>query len=140
MGVRGLGSVDVSKLDKFSGRFGKGMVPVLGLAAVVIALGFDVLFMKLPIHGGFLAKLWYFTTALSFAAAGYGAAVTTRASKGFIFTSAVVVGLVYGAGDLGLESFVGLPFSTALSIAIQGVVIALVCGIGAAIAGLKRRA
>lgn len=140
LGIRGVGSVDLAKMNKFAGRFGSGMAIVLGLAAILVATAFDVLFLKLPIGGGFIARLWYLTTAVSFAAFGYGSAVTTRASKGLVFVTAVLVALGYGAADIGLQSVLsGLSLKTALFVAAQGVAIAAICGIGAAIKGFRQR-
>jgi hypothetical protein len=141
IGVRGLGSVDLAKMNKFAGRFGKGMVPVMGLVAIAVSIGFDLLFIELPFGGHIVGRLWYFTTALAFAAAGYGAAVTTRAGKGFVFTSAVVIALLYGAADIGLEAVLeGVTVGSALFLAVQGVVIAIGAGFFAARQGFKQRA
>ena len=140
LGVRGVGSVDLSKMNQHAGRFGSGMVPVLGIAAVVVATLFDVLFLKLPIGGSFIGKLWYFTTAISFAAFGYGSALMTRAGKGMVITTAIVVAVLYGAADIGVEAVLeGATVGSALFLAIQGVVIALVVGIGASLKGFAQR-
>jgi hypothetical protein len=102
----------------------------LGLAAVVVALVFDVVFLKvhIPGIGGYA---WYLTTALSFAGAGYAGLKWTQATQGIAMTAAAVAAVAYGALDLGLGLVLeGLSLGGSIVLAAQGIAIALVCGIG----------
>lgn len=111
----------------------------LALGAVVIALIFDVIFLRvhIPGIGGYA---WYLTTALSFAGAGYGGAKWTRASQGTAMAAVVIAGLLYGVADLGLGLVLeGLEMQSAMFLGIQGVVIAAVCGGGGVRRGLSAR-
>lgn len=102
----------------------------LGIVAVLVALIFDVVFLKvhIPGVGGYA---WYLTTALSFAAAGFGGAKWTRASQGTAYTAVAFAGIIYGLADIGLGLVLeDLAMSGALFLGIQGLVIAVVCGGG----------
>jgi hypothetical protein len=111
----------------------------LGLVAVVVALVFDVIFLKVSIPGvGGYA--WYLTTALSFAGAGYLGIKWTRASQGTAMAAVVVAGALYGVADLGLGLVLeGLVMSSALFLGVQGVVIACICGGGGVRKALAER-
>lgn len=139
-GIGSVGNVDLSKMNKFAGRFGAGMVPVMGVGAIVFAALFDILFVRLPFHFPMMNRLWYITTALAFALAGYGSSLMTKAGKGFVFTTAVVVAILYGAADIGIMTVLeGATVSGSLFLAVQGVGIGIVCGIGAALKGFAQR-
>jgi hypothetical protein len=102
----------------------------LGLAAVVVALVFDVIFLKvhIPGVGGYA---WYLTTALSFGGAGFGAAKWTKASKTLAGASVVVAAVLYGVADLGLGVVLeDLSMGSAIFLAVQGFAIALFTGFG----------
>jgi|GEM_PF-4331637 len=102
----------------------------LGFAAVVVALVFDLVFLKIHIPGvGGYA--WYLTTALSFAGAGWASIMWTRAGKSLAMTAAGIAGVVYGIADLGLGLVVeDLSMGSAIVLGAQGVAIACVCGFG----------
>lgn len=105
-----------------------GVAFALGIVAVLVALLFDVIFLKvhIPGVGGYA---WYLTTALSFAGAGYGGAKWTRASQATAYTAVAMAGVLYGLADVGLGLVLeGLPMGGALFLGIQGVVIAVVSG------------
>jgi hypothetical protein len=102
----------------------------MGIAAVVVALVFDVIFLKvhIPGVGGYA---WYLTTALSFAGAGYFAIKWTRATQSVAMTAVAVAGVLYGLSDIGLGLVLeDLAMGTAMFLGIQGFVIACVCGGG----------
>lgn len=102
----------------------------LGFAACLVALVFDLVFLKvhIPGVGGYA---WYLTTALSFAGAGYAGRKWTRASTGMATAAAGVAAAVYGALDLGLGLVIeDLSLGAALVLAAQGIVIAAACGVG----------
>jgi hypothetical protein len=112
---------------------------VLGVVAVVVALVFDVIFLKvhIPGVGGYA---WYLTTALSFAGAGYLGIKWTRASQGTAMTSVAVAGVLYGLADIGLGLVLeDLPMGSAMFLGIQGLVIACVCGGGGVRKALSER-
>ncbi len=112
---------------------------VLGVGAVLVALLFDVIFLKvhIPGVGGYA---WYLTTALSFAAAGFGGAKWTRASQSTAYTAVAVAGVLYGLADVGLGVVVeDLAMGSALFLGIQGLVIALVCGGGGVRKGMAAK-
>lgn len=103
---------------------------LLPLVAVAVALVFDVVFLNVhvPGVGGYI---WYLTTALSFAGAGFAAIKWTRASSTTATVGMGIAGLLYGAGDLGLEMVVEhLTVNDAIYLAAQGIAIAFVCGFG----------
>jgi hypothetical protein len=110
-----------------------------GLIAVVVALVFDVIFLKIHIPGvGGYA--WYLTTALSFAGAGYLGIKWTRATQGTAMTAVAMAGVLYGIADLGLGLVLeDLPMGSALFLGIQGLVIAAICGGGGARKALAER-
>ena len=102
----------------------------LGIVAVVVALVFDVVFLKVHIPG-VGAYAWYLTTALSFAGAGYFGIKWTRASQSTAMTAVAVAGVLYGIADLGLGLVLeDLAMGSAMFLGIQGLVIACVCGGG----------
>ncbi len=110
-----------------------------GLAAVVLALVFDVIFLKvhIPGVGGYA---WYLTTALSFAGAGYFGIKWTRATQATAMMSVAVAAIVYGIADLGLAVVLeDLPMGSALFLGIQGLVIAAICGGGGVRKALAER-
>jgi hypothetical protein len=112
---------------------------VFGLLAVVVALGFDVLFLKVnvPVADDYV---WYLTTALSFAGAGYASALWTRAGRGLVTGVVTTTAFVYGAADVGLALVlddVGLV--RAASLAAIGVVIAIGTGMAGAYRGWRAR-
>ncbi|MBX3191878.1 MAG: hypothetical protein KF819_33110 [Labilithrix sp.] len=111
----------------------------LALVAVVVALIFDVVFLKVHIPGvGSYA--WYLTTALSFAGAGWGSATWTRASKMTAMTAMTIAAILYGAADLGLGFVLeGLSLSGAIMLGAQGLAIACVCGFGAIYKGFAAK-
>ncbi len=113
---------------------------VMGLGAVIIALVFDVIFTKISIPG-VGAYVWYATTALSFAGAGYGSALFTKAGRGL--TTGVVIGsaLIYGAGDLSLGLVLEeMDFSSAIFLGAQGIGIGIFCGLGGMYRGAQQKA
>ena len=102
----------------------------LGIVAVVVALVFDVIFLKvhIPGVGGYA---WYLTTALSFAGAGYFGIKWTRASQSTAMTAVALAGVLYGLADIGLGLVLeNLAMGGAMFLGIQGLVIACVCGGG----------
>ena len=132
MGKLGAGVPQLSGLPS-AAAFG------LAIVAVVVALVFDVIFLKvhIPGVGGYA---WYLTTALSFAGAGYLGIKWTKASQGTAMTSVAIAGIVYGIADLGLGLVLeDLAMGTAMFLGIQGVVIACVCGAGGVRKALAER-
>jgi hypothetical protein len=111
----------------------------LALGAVVVALVFDVIFLKVHIPGvGSYA--WYLTTALSFAGAGWGSATWTRASKMTALTAMGIAAVLYGAADLGLGLVLEeLSLGGAIVLGAQGVAIACVTGFGAIYKGFAAK-
>ncbi len=100
----------------------------LGIVAVVVALAFDVVFLKvhIPGVGGYA---WYLSTALSFAAAGYFGFKWTRASQATSMVAVAISGALYGVASLGLGVVVEhLVMGSALFLGLQGLVIAVICG------------
>lgn len=112
---------------------------VLGIAAVAVALVFDVIFLKVSIPGvGGYA--WYLTTALSFAGAGYGSIKLTRASKTVAMAAVGVAAALYGIADLGLGMVLeDLPMSGAIILGAQGVGIAIFTGFGGVFKAMRER-
>lgn len=110
-----------------------------GIVAVLVALVFDVIFLKVSIPGvGGYA--WYLTTALSFAASGYFGIKWTKATQGTAMIAVVVAGILYGIADLGLGIVLeDLPMGGALFLGIQGVAIACICGGGGVRKALSER-
>lgn len=100
-----------------------GLSLACGLLSVVVALGFDVVFMKYP--AGWLGYLWYVTTVASF---GGGAFVAARATPVLARRAGLVVllafGVAYGAADIVLammlqqQTFSGALFGGVLGAAI----------------------
>ncbi len=112
----------------------------LAIAAVVVALVFDVIFLKvhIPGIGGYA---WYLTTALSFAGAGFGAMKFTRATRTVALTAIGVAGVLYGFADLGLSMVLeDVTIGGAFFLGVQGLVIALVTGGGGIHRGARARA
>ena len=110
-----------------------------GLGAVVLALVFDVIFLKvhIPGVGGYA---WYLTTALSFAGAGYFGIKWTRATQATAMMSVAMAAVLYGIADLGLGVVLeDLPMGSALFLGIQGLVIAAICGGGGVRKALAER-
>jgi hypothetical protein len=130
-------------LGNLAGKGPKGLpAPIsfgLTLAAVAIALIFDVVFLKIHIPGvGGYA--WYLTTALSFAGAGWASIMWTKASKSLATTAMVVAGIVYGIADLGLGLVLeDLSMAGAIILGAQGVAIACVCGVGGIYKALRAK-
>src|SRR5262249_45671560 len=113
---------------------------VFGILAVAVALGFDVLFLKIDIPGAG-GYVWYATTALSFAGAGFGSAMWTRAGRGFITGVIIATGIVYGASDVGLALVLDdVSLVEAISLAGVGVVIAVGAGLAGAYRAWRQRA
>ncbi len=113
---------------------------VMGIGAVVVALVFDVIFTKISIPGvgGYI---WYASTALSFAGAGYGSALFTRAGRGLITGVVIGASVIYGAGDLALGLVLeSLDFSSAIFLGAQGVGIGIFCGLGGMYRGAQQKA
>jgi hypothetical protein len=135
-GMGGLGGMAGMGLGRASAALPQvsGMPSVfafgLGIVAVVVALVFDVIFLKvhIPGVGGYA---WYLTTALSFAGAGYFGIKWTRASQSTAMTAAVMAGVLYGLADMGLVLVLeDLPMGSAMFLGVQGLVIACICGGG----------
>jgi hypothetical protein len=109
------------------------------LVAVLVALVFDVIFLKIHIPG-IGGYAWYLTTALSFAGAGYLGIKWTRAGSGLVSGGLVVAGIIYGVLDLGLGLVLEeLSMGSAMFLGIQGLVIALVTGFGGMYKALRQR-
>ncbi|NOU29777.1 MAG: hypothetical protein HOO96_17880 [Polyangiaceae bacterium] len=120
-----------------------GLSPAVAFAlsagAVVVALVFDALFLRvhIPGVGGYA---WYLTTALSFGVAGFGGAKWTRARAATVSTAAVLAAVAYGLADVALGTVVEhLSVQSALFLGAQGLVIGLVCGAGGVRKGLTAR-
>lgn len=144
-GVPGMGGVAGAGLGKMGAALPQlsGMPSVFafgfGIAAVVLALVCDVIFLKvhIPGVGGYA---WYLTTALSFAGAGYLGIKWTRATQATAMMSVAVAAIVYGIADLGLAMVLeDLPMGSALFLGIQGLVIAAICGGGGVRKALAER-
>jgi len=142
-GMPGLPGGLSAGLGNLAGKGPKGLpAPIafgLTLAAVAIALVFDVIFLKIHIPGvGGYA--WYLTTALSFAGAGWASIMWTKASKSVATTAMVVAGVVYGVADLGLGLVLeDLSMGGAIVLGAQGVAIACVCGVGGIYKALRSK-
>ncbi|MBS2016206.1 MAG: hypothetical protein JST00_25210 [Deltaproteobacteria bacterium] len=143
VGLPGMPSFGANALGGLAAKGPKGLpAPVsfgLTLAAVVIALVFDVIFLKIHIPGvGGYA--WYLTTALSFAGAGWASIMWTKASKSIATTAMVVAGVLYGIADLGLGLVLeDLSMAGAIILGAQGVAIACVCGMGGVYKALRSK-
>jgi hypothetical protein len=145
-GVGGL-NVGVPGMNMMSGALAKApsglpapMAFGMAIAAVLVALVFDVIFLKvhIPGIGGYA---WYLTTALSFAGAGFGAAKLTKASKKVALTAIACAGVIYGFADLGLSLVLeDVTMGGALFLGVQGLVIALVTGGGGVHRGARAKA
>jgi hypothetical protein len=111
----------------------------LGLVAVLVALVFDVIFLKVHIPGvGSYA--WYLTTALSFAGAGWASIKWTRASKTVATTALGFAAALYGLADLGLGLVVeDLSLVGAIMLGAQGVAIGVFCGFGGVFKAIRER-
>ncbi len=143
-GMPGLGALpNMPGLGGVAGKLPSGLPGVfsfgLGIGAVLIALVFDVVFLKIHIPGvGSYA--WYLTTALSFGAAGYGSMKITKAGKTLAGASAIVAAILYFGGDLGLGLVLeDLEMGGAIILAAQGLGIALFCGFGGIAKALRER-
>ena len=102
----------------------------LGIAAVVVALVFDVIFLKvhIPGVGGYA---WYLTTALSFAGAGWTSIKWTKASRTVAMTAVVVAAALYGVADIGLGLVLeDLSMAGAIMLGAQGLGIGIFTGFG----------
>jgi len=111
----------------------------LGIVAVLVALVFDVIFLKVHVPG-IGAYAWYLTTALSFAGAGYGSAKWTKATRTVAMTAVGIAGVLYGIADLGLGLVVeDLSMGGAIMLGAQGVAIAFVTGFGGVYRGLRAK-
>ena len=134
-GIGGLGGVSIPAGK--AGGMPAALAFVMGIGAVIVALGFDVLFTKV-IHDP-TGYIWYATTALSFAAAGYGGALFTKAGRGLVTGVVIGAALVYGAGDLGLALVLDeVDFSSAIFLGAQG--IGIFCGLGGMYRGATQKA
>jgi hypothetical protein len=112
---------------------------VFGLLAVVVALGFDVLFLKIDIPGAG-GYVWYATTALSFAGAGYASAMWTKAARGLVSGVVIATGILYGAADIGLALVMDdVTLIEAISLAGIGVAIAIGTGLAGAYKAWRTR-
>lgn len=111
----------------------------LGMVAVLVALVFDVIFLKIHIPGvGSYA--WYLTTALSFAGAGWASIKWTKASKTVAMTAVGVAAAIYGVADLGLGLVLeDLSLGGAIVLGAQGVGIGLFTGFGGVFKALRER-
>ena len=144
-GMGGMGGLAGTGLGKMGAALPQlsGMPSVFafgfGLIAVVVALVFDVVFLKIHIPGvGGYA--WYLTTALSFAGAGYLGIKWTRATQTTAMMAVALAGVVYGVADLALGLVLeDLPMGSALFLGIQGLVIAAICGGGGVRKALAER-
>ncbi len=146
VGGIGVSMPGIPGMGNMAGAFAKaptGLPPVMAfgmaIAAVLIALVFDVIFLKvhIPGIGGYA---WYLTTALSFAGAGFGAMKMTRASKKLALTAIGCAAAIYGVADLGLGLVLeDLTLGSALFLGIQGVVIGIVTGGGGVHRGGRAR-
>ena len=144
-GLGGMGGLAGTGLGKMGAALPQlsGMPSVFafgfGLIAVVVALVFDVVFLKIHIPGvGGYA--WYLTTALSFAGAGYLGIKWTRATQTTAMMAVALAGVVYGVADLALGLVLeDLPMGSALFLGIQGLVIAAICGGGGVRKALAER-
>ena len=111
----------------------------MGIAAVVVALVFDVIFLHVHIPG-VGAYAWYLTTALSFAGAGYFGIKWTRATQATAMAAVVMAGVLYGIADIGLGLVLeDLAMGGAMFLGIQGLVIACICGGGGVRKALAER-
>jgi hypothetical protein len=142
-GIGGMGGLAGAGLGKMGAALPSGMPSAFafgfGIIAVVVALIFDVIFLKvhIPGVGGYA---WYLTTALSFAGAGYFGIKSTRATQSTAMTSVAVAGVLYGLADIGLALVLeDLPMGSAMFLGIQGLVIACVCGGGGVRKALSER-
>ena len=112
---------------------------VMGIGAVVVALVFDIVFTKV-IHDP-TGYIWYATTALSFAGAGYGGALFTKAGRGLVTGVVIASAILYGVGDLGLALVLeDMDFSSAIFLAAQGIGIGIFCGLGGMYRGATQKA
>ena len=112
---------------------------VFGLLAVVVALGFDILFLKIDIPGAG-GYVWYATTALSFAGAGYASAMWTKAGRGLVSGVVIATGILYGAADIGLALVLDdVGLGEAIYLAGIGVAIAIGTGLGGAYRAWRSR-
>jgi len=110
-----------------------------GIAAAVIALVFDVIFLNVDVPG-IGGYAWYLSTALTFAAAGFAGAKFTKATRTTALTAIGVAGAIYGIADLGMGIVLEhMPMGDALFLGIQGVVIAIFTGSGGVYKGLRAR-
>ena len=144
-GMGGMGGLAGAGLGKMGAALPQlsGMPSVFafgfGLIAVVLALVFDVIFLKIHIPGvGGYA--WYLTTALSFAGAGWASIKWTKASKTVAMTALGVAAALYGVADLGLGLVLeDLSMAGAMMLGAQGVAIALFTGFGGVFKAMRDR-
>ena len=139
--VPGLGALGGMQLPGKAAGMPAALTFVFGVVAVILALGFDVLFkhISIPGVGGYI---WYLTTALSFAGAGYGGSLFTKAGRGLVTGVVIGAAILYGAADLGLGlvSEGGIDFGSAIFLGAQGVGIGIFCGLGGMYRGSQQRA
>jgi hypothetical protein len=147
MGGMGIGGPLGSHLGKVQmpaalGKISGLPAPVafgLGLVAVLIALVFDVIFLKvhIPGVGGYA---WYLTTALSFAGAGWASIKWTRASKSVAMAALGVAAAIYGVADLGLGMVLeDLTMASAIVLGAQGVGIGIFTGFGGVFKAIREK-
>ncbi len=103
-----------------------GLSLVCGLGSAVLALGFDVVFMKYP--AGWLGYLWYLTTVASFGGGAFVAARSTLpAARRAVLGILLGFGALYGALDIALAMFLQQQtFSGALFGGVLGAAIACI--------------
>ena len=112
---------------------------MLGIVAVVVALVFDVIFLKvhIPGVGGYA---WYLTTALSFAGAGWASIKWTKASRTVAMTAVVVAAALYGVADVGLGLVLeDLSMAGAIMLGAQGVGIGIFTGFGGVFKAIREK-
>jgi hypothetical protein len=135
MNIPGL---DSEFMNSKAGSLPSAMAWVLGVIAIVVALAFDVVFIKFPING----YLWYLSTAISFAAAGAIGGLLTKGSKMSVLIPMALCGVGYAVLDIFLEKAMSPGDTTmadALILAGQGLGISLVTGLGGAYKGYDQR-
>jgi hypothetical protein len=134
----------ISELDKRFAGIPTGLNPffafLAAIAAIGVALVFDVLFLRITVPGvGGYA--WYLTTAFSFMAAGYGGARWTRAGRVTAGTAVVLATAFYGAADVALGfMFESLSLHSSIVLGAQGAAIALFTGLTGIQRGIRAKA
>lgn len=133
-----LGAMNVAGLSKRANTMAAGMAFLFCFGAMLVALLFDVVFFFIHFPGS--GYIWYATTAIPFALAGYASGLMTKGGKGLVFAAAGVAAVVYGLADVGLEmALEQIGIVSAFIIAAQGIAIGLVCGLGGAFRGSQQK-